>query len=106
MKVGVLTGGGDCPGLNAVIRAVVRTVANADGETLGLMEGWRGAIEGQHIEFTGEIPALSVAQRKDLAACPLQVDDFVELCFTLPLEVPTEIRCVARAVRLESGHNP
>ena len=62
--------------------------------------------EGQHTEFSGEIPALSVAQRKDLAACPLQVDDFVELCFTLPLEVPTEIRCVARAVRLESGHNP
>jgi 6-phosphofructokinase 1 len=54
MKVGVLTGGGDCPGLNAVIRAVVRTVTNADGETLGLMEGWRGAIEGQHIELTVE----------------------------------------------------
>jgi hypothetical protein len=61
--------------------------------------------EGQHTEFSGEIPALTIAQRKDLAACPLQVDDYVELCFTLPLEVPTEIRCVARTVRLESGHN-
>jgi len=52
MKVGVLTGGGDCPGLNAVIRAVVRTVHNAGGTTLGLMEGWRGAIVGHHRELT------------------------------------------------------
>lgn len=49
MKVGVLTGGGDCPGLNAVIRAVVRTVHNAGGTTLGLQEGWRGAIHGDHV---------------------------------------------------------
>jgi len=54
MKVGVLTGGGDCPGLNAVIRAAVRTVYNADGQTLGLLEGWRGAIEGNSIELTPE----------------------------------------------------
>lgn len=52
MKVGVLTGGGDCPGLNAVIRAVVRMIANVDGETLGLLEGWRGAIEGNCVELT------------------------------------------------------
>lgn len=52
MKVGVLTGGGDCPGLNAVIRGVVRTIHNVDGEVLGLLEGWRGAIEGNHIALT------------------------------------------------------
>ncbi|MCA9090031.1 MAG: 6-phosphofructokinase [Planctomycetaceae bacterium] len=46
MKVALLTGGGDCPGLNAVIRGVVRTIANNGGETIGLLEGWRGAIEG------------------------------------------------------------
>jgi ATP-dependent phosphofructokinase / diphosphate-dependent phosphofructokinase len=46
MKVGILTGGGDCPGLNAVIRGVVRVVANSGGETVGLLRGWRGAIEG------------------------------------------------------------
>ena len=49
MKAAVLTGGGDCPGLNAVIRAVVRTVHNAGGETIGLLEGWRGAIEGNFV---------------------------------------------------------
>ncbi len=51
MKVGILTGGGDCPGLNAVIRAVVRTIHNAGGSTLGFLEGWRGPIEGNYIEL-------------------------------------------------------
>jgi len=46
MKAAILTGGGDCPGLNGVIRAVVRTIHNAGGETIGLLEGWRGIIEG------------------------------------------------------------
>lgn len=48
MKAAVLTGGGDCPGLNAVIRAVVRTIHNAGGQTLGLQQGWKGAIEGNY----------------------------------------------------------
>ncbi len=46
MKVGLLTGGGDCPGLNAVIRAVVQRVANEGGTCVGLLEGWRGLIKG------------------------------------------------------------
>jgi ATP-dependent phosphofructokinase / diphosphate-dependent phosphofructokinase len=46
MRVGVLTGGGDCPGLNAVIRAVVRTgVADHDCEFVGFRDGWRGPLE-------------------------------------------------------------
>jgi len=45
MKVGLLTGGGDCPGLNAAIRAVVRKITNAGGTCLGLLEGWRGLVE-------------------------------------------------------------
>jgi ATP-dependent phosphofructokinase / diphosphate-dependent phosphofructokinase len=47
MRVGVLTGGGDCPGLNAVIRAVVRTgVAEYGMEFIGFRDGWRGPLEG------------------------------------------------------------
>ena len=46
-KVGILTGGGDCPGLNAVIRAVVRKVENAGGSCLGLLEGWRGLVNAR-----------------------------------------------------------
>ena len=46
MRVGVLTGGGDCPGLNAVIRAVVRTgVADYGCEFTGFKDGWRGPLE-------------------------------------------------------------
>ncbi|GIX03726.1 MAG: pyrophosphate--fructose 6-phosphate 1-phosphotransferase [Planctomycetaceae bacterium] len=54
MKVGVLTGGGDCPGLNPVIRGLVRTIANHGGETIGLLEGWRGAIQGLTTPLTPE----------------------------------------------------
>lgn len=47
MHIGVLTGGGDCPGLNAVIRAVVRKGVGTYGHTFtGLRDGWRGALEG------------------------------------------------------------
>jgi phosphofructokinase-like protein len=47
MKVGVLTGGGDCPGLNAVIRAVVRKGEVAYGyQFVGFRDGWKGVIEG------------------------------------------------------------
>jgi len=46
MRLGVLTGGGDCPGLNAVIRAVVRRGVLAHGmEFLGFQDGWRGVLE-------------------------------------------------------------
>src|SRR3954454_24145735 len=47
MRVGVLTGGGDCPGLNAVIRAVVRKGVQVYGyEFVGFRDGWRGPLEG------------------------------------------------------------
>ncbi len=46
MRVGVLTGGGDCPGLNAVIRAIVRTgTFDHDCEFVGFRDGWRGPLE-------------------------------------------------------------
>jgi ATP-dependent phosphofructokinase / diphosphate-dependent phosphofructokinase len=47
MRIGVLTGGGDCPGLNAVIRAIVRKGAKEYGyEFVGYRDGWRGPLEG------------------------------------------------------------
>ena len=42
----MLTGGGDCPGLNAVIRAVSRRVLTQGGEVIGVLEGWKGLVEG------------------------------------------------------------
>jgi phosphofructokinase-like protein len=47
MRVGVLTGGGDCPGLNAVIRAVTRRGLSSGNEVVGIREGWRGLVEGK-----------------------------------------------------------
>jgi ATP-dependent phosphofructokinase / diphosphate-dependent phosphofructokinase len=44
-KVGILTGGGDCPGLNPVIRAVVRKAYNEGYEVIGFKNGWKGVIE-------------------------------------------------------------
>jgi ATP-dependent phosphofructokinase / diphosphate-dependent phosphofructokinase len=50
MRVGVLTGGGDCPGLNAVIRAVVRKGVQVYGyEFVGFRSGWRGPLEGDTV---------------------------------------------------------
>src|SRR4051812_4784868 len=47
MRIGVLTGGGDCPGLNAVIRGVVRKGVAAYGhDFVGFRDGWRGPLEG------------------------------------------------------------
>ena len=51
MKVGVLTGGGDCPGLNAVIRAVARRCFARGHEVVGVREGWRGLIEAKFEEL-------------------------------------------------------
>ncbi len=52
MKVGVLTGGGDCPGLNAVIRAIVRKGAfHYEDGFVGFMEGWRGLLENKTMEL-------------------------------------------------------
>ncbi|HXD70291.1 MAG TPA: ATP-dependent 6-phosphofructokinase [Gaiellales bacterium] len=47
MRIGLLTGGGDCPGLNAVIRAVARTALDRGDDVLGVLHGWRGMVEGQ-----------------------------------------------------------
>lgn len=52
MRIGVLTGGGDCPGLNAVIRAVVRKGVHEYGyEFVGFRDGWKGPLEGMTREL-------------------------------------------------------
>lgn len=51
MKIGLLTGGGDCPGLNAVIRAVVKkSIIQHGHQVVGILEGWRGLLEEGHIQ--------------------------------------------------------
>lgn len=52
MKIGILTGGGDCPGLNAVIRAVVRKSLTYGHQVYGLKNGWRGLLKKDVYELT------------------------------------------------------
>ena len=53
MRIGLLNGGGDCPGLNAVTRAVVRKGEEVLGhQIVGFRHGWRGVIEGEVVELT------------------------------------------------------
>jgi ATP-dependent phosphofructokinase / diphosphate-dependent phosphofructokinase len=55
MRIGILTGGGDCPGLNAVIRAVVRKgEADYGDEFVGFMDGWRGLVENVTMPLDSE----------------------------------------------------
>lgn len=55
MRIGVLTGGGDCPGLNAVIRAVVRTCDARYGSTVvGFQDGWNGLLENRRIQLVND----------------------------------------------------
>ena len=46
-RIGVLTGGGDCPGLNAVIRAVVRASIQYEWDIVGIRNGWKGLVDGE-----------------------------------------------------------
>ena len=52
MKIGILTGGGDCPGLNAVIRAVVKKSQKNGDTVIGLRGGWKGLVQGDTFELT------------------------------------------------------
>ena len=55
MRIGVLTGGGDCPGLNAVIRAIVRKGIDEYGHAIvGFRDGWRGVLDNEYEELTIE----------------------------------------------------
>jgi ATP-dependent phosphofructokinase / diphosphate-dependent phosphofructokinase len=84
MRVGMLTGGGDCPGLNAVIRAAVRRgVEEFDYEFIGFRDGWKGPLEGLTME-------LGIAQVRGILprggtilgssrTNPLKVDGGIEL---------------------------
>jgi phosphofructokinase-like protein len=61
VRIGILTGGGDCPGLNAVIRAVARRAFDRGDEVVGVLHGWRGLVEGQFrplgpIDVSGILP--------------------------------------------------
>ena len=83
MRVGMLTGGGDCPGLNAVIRAAVRKGANQyEHEFLGFRDGWRGVLEGTTMPLNTENTSGILPRGGTILGSsrtnPYKVDDGVE----------------------------
>ena len=52
MRIGVLTSGGDAPGMNATIRAVVRSAIQSGDQVFGIYDGYKGLVEGHIVEFT------------------------------------------------------
>lgn len=89
MRVGVLTGGGDCPGLNAVIRAVVKTATTAGWEVLGIRNGFEGLfpprdlISMSPVSVRGILPRggtiLGTANRGNPFARRMEVDGHVQV---------------------------
>jgi phosphofructokinase-like protein len=82
MRAGILTGGGDCPGLNAVIRATVRRLHSAGWEVMGIRAGWRGLVEGK-LEQLGPREVSGILPRGGTIlgtsrTNPYRVDDGVE----------------------------
>ena len=51
-RIGILTGGGDCPGLNAAIRAVVRSADQHNIQTFGFRNGWHGVLQSETEQLT------------------------------------------------------
>jgi ATP-dependent phosphofructokinase / diphosphate-dependent phosphofructokinase len=83
MRLGVLTGGGDCPGLNAIIRAIVRKGVGSHGHTfVGFRDGWRGLIDDDAVELT--LPVVRGILHRggtilgSSGASPIHVDDGVD----------------------------
>ena len=87
MRVGILTGGGDCPGLNAVIRAVTRKALSVYGyEVVGILEGWRGLLE-KKTKILGVGDVSGILHRggtilKSSRTNPLESDEHVKDCFS------------------------
>jgi len=85
MKIGVLTGGGDCPGLNAVIRAIVRKAEAVHGDqVIGFRDGWKGVLEASTMPLNvaamrGTLPRGGTVIGTSRTN-PYKIDDGVERC--------------------------
>ncbi len=85
MRVAMLTGGGDCPGLNAVMRAVVRKGAHEFGdEFVGFLDGWRGVIDGNTVPMSIETMRGTLPKGGTVLGSsrtnPFKIDGGVEAC--------------------------
>src|SRR3954468_5875655 len=74
--VGILTAGGDCPGLNAVVRAVVARSAEHGIEVVGILNGWEGLMDG-HVRPLGRDDVRGILGRGGTILGPLRRDPYV-----------------------------
>ncbi|MFC5905958.1 6-phosphofructokinase [Streptacidiphilus monticola] len=113
MRIGVLTSGGDCPGLNAVIRSIVhRGVVDHGDEIIGFEDGWRGLLDGAYRELTIDSVSGILAQGGTILGStrvqPQSLRDGVprakELCESLGLDgvIPIGGEGTLKAARLLS----
>ena len=73
MRVGLLTGGGDCPGINAVIRAIVRKGCNVyHDEMFGFQNAWDGVMDQRYDDLTVETDARPAAQGAARCSAPAE----------------------------------
>ena len=93
-KIGILTGGGDCPGLNAVIRGVVEKCAQAGVQVFGFSDGWRGAMNAKgHWLTLDEVEGIQTlggtiigSSRTNVLATPNGPDTIISVLDALNLE--------------------
>ena len=83
-KIGILTGGGDCPGINAVIRGAVTTAVQKGYKVTGLLDGWKGLIEKEHIKLDSDSVAEILAKGGTILGTsrtnPYKIEGAVEKC--------------------------
>ena len=93
-KIGVLTGGGDCPGLNAVIRAVERAAKRHDFETLGIRNGWQGLIDDD-VELLTDLSVSGILPRGGTILGTSRTD---------PLKIPTDLQKIKATIKKYNIH--
>ena len=106
-RVGILTGGGDCPGLNAVIRAVTRRALDLGWEVAAVREGWRGLVEGiveplERRDVSGILPRGGTILGTSRTN-PYKVDGGVERVIGLAPSTKARLRPLLDALRKSEG---
>jgi 6-phosphofructokinase len=98
-RVGLLTGGGDCPGLNAVIRAVVRRgLVGGEHSFVGFRYGWAGLLEDEAVELHLE----STAGILPRGGTILGTSRTASLSAPVPGRSPPQTRAAARSVAIKA----
>jgi len=102
MKVGVLTGGGDCPGLNAVIRAVTLALQQRGATVLGIEQGFRGLLEGQARELLPADVSGILAEGGTILGTDNTCDPFADRATQPPCDRSAEALAHARGWGLDA----